>query len=245
MERVVQPEHLDQLPANHPHSIGSHRDLRRIHFWMGNARWVARWLQAAVVRHPPRRIIDLGAGDGTFLLRCLRRVHGLPSGTEVVLVDQRSSVDPDVVAELRARGWSPRVEHSQVMDWIQTASCPPGTWVVASLFLHHLKTEMLQALLARIAQVATLVCACEPYRSRFSLAACRLLRLLGANAVTRHDAAVSVRAGFRGTELSALWPLNSRWHLRERRAGMFSHLLVGEQENGVRRDSLPEGRVTI
>jgi hypothetical protein len=245
MERVVQPEQLDQLPADHPQAIRSHRDLRHIHFWMGNPWWVARSLQSAVTRHPPRQIIDLGAGDGTFLLRCLRRVTGLPRGTELVLVDQRHSVGQDVVAALRAHGWNPRVEQIQALDWLESASRQPDTWIFASLFLHHFEPEPLRPLLARIAEIASLVCACEPRRSRFSLAACRLLPFLGANSVTRHDAAVSVRAGFRDMELSRLWPAKSQWCLRERRAGMFSHLLVGERSDAGRPAGFPEGKMGI
>jgi len=105
----------------------------------------------------------------------------------------------------------------------------PGTWVVANLFLHHFSTESLSALFGVVAQKAELCCACEPRRNWWSLAASRMLGLIGANAVTRHDAAVSVQAGFQGGELSALWPADSRWRLREHRAGFFSHLFLAQR----------------
>jgi hypothetical protein len=47
--------------------------------------------------------------------------------------------------------------------------------------------------------------------------------------VTRHDAVLSVRAGFAGRELSALWPSADGWKLEERRAGLFSHLFVAHR----------------
>ena len=75
--------------------------------------------------------------------------------------------------------------------------------------------------------------ACEPRRSRFALRASRLLGLIGCNDVTRHDAAASVRAGFAGRELSALWPDEAGWQIDERPAAPFSHLFVA------RRDALP------
>jgi hypothetical protein len=56
-----------------------------------------------------------------------------------------------------------------------------------------------------------------------------LLWAIGCNAVTRHDATVSVRAGFSGNELSALWPADSGWQLTERRAGFFSHVFVARR----------------
>jgi hypothetical protein len=47
--------------------------------------------------------------------------------------------------------------------------------------------------------------------------------------VTRHDATVSVRAGFSGDELSALWPDKKNWQLTEHRTGFFSHLFVARR----------------
>jgi hypothetical protein len=57
-----------------------------------------------------------------------------------------------------------------------------------------------------------------------------LLWAIGCNSVTRHDALVSVRAGFSGDELSALWPDKKNWQLTERRAGPFSHLFIAQRK---------------
>jgi hypothetical protein len=54
--------------------------------------------------------------------------------------------------------------------------------------------------------------------------------MLGCNAVTCHDATVSVRAGFSGRDLSVLWPPSADWELSESRAGLFSHLLVARRK---------------
>lgn len=229
MQRQVLPELLDRLPGDHPDAIHSHRDLRRIHAWMGNARRVGSWLSRAASQEPPRRLIDLGAGDGAFLLRCVRQATHLPRKLELVLIDQRESMDPTVLAELRGHGFRPRIETIDALHWLQSASPQPGSWIVASLFLHHFETPPLQSLLGLIAQQATRVYACEPRRASLPLFACRLLPLIGVNAVTRHDAEVSVRAGFRGTELSALWPAQNGWRLREHGAGPFSHVLFAER----------------
>ena len=50
------------------------------------------------------------------------------------------------------------------------------------------------------------VVATEPLRTPLSYLAARAVGAIGANAVTRHDAPASVRAGFHGAELSRLWP---------------------------------------
>jgi hypothetical protein len=71
--------------------------------------------------------------------------------------------------------------------------------------------------------------ACEPRRSKFVLRISRLLWLIGCSEVAREDAILSVRAGFRGKELSALWPTQDRWELHEDAARLFTHCLVARQ----------------
>jgi hypothetical protein len=77
--------------------------------------------------------------------------------------------------------------------------------------------------------VTRLFIACEPRRSAPALAASRLVGLIGCNGVTRHDAVASVRAGFTGSELSALWPAGPGWKLHEGAAGLFSHRFMARR----------------
>ena len=60
--------------------------------------------------------------------------------------------------------------------------------------------------------------------------AARAVGAIGANAVTRHDAPASVRAGFHGAELSRLWPGEVGF---EGRRGPFTH---GFAAQGLRHD---------
>jgi hypothetical protein len=60
-----------------------------------------------------------------------------------------------------------------------------------------------------------------------------LLRAIGANDVTLHDAAASVRAGFKGAELSRLWPTGYTDQIDERGIGPFTHVFCV--------DNLPAG----
>ena len=49
--------------------------------------------------------------------------------------------------------------------------------------------------------------------------------VLGANAITRHDAVASVQAGFADRELSALWPhAQADWRCHEYVAPPFTHV---------------------
>ncbi|MBL6765121.1 MAG: hypothetical protein ISQ14_09195 [Verrucomicrobiae bacterium] len=229
MERSLQTELLDELPADDPRAVGSRRDLRRINALMGNARHMARAVSAVTPQAAPRRIVDLGAGDGDFVLRWVHRIPSLAPGTEVLLVDRQDAADARVLTALNDRGFRTHQVSADGLAWLRSQPAQAGTWVLANLFLHHFPPERLRELLQAIAAKAELFCACEPRRGWWPLAASRMLRLIGANAVTRHDAVVSVRAGFQDGELSALWPADSGWRLQEQRAGLFSHLFLAQR----------------
>jgi hypothetical protein len=225
--RVLEPEWLDELPADDRRARRSRADLRRINFLMGNARLLARVLGAHLPAAGALRIADLGAGDGSVMLRVARRL-GRP-GVEVTLVDRAPAFTPSTIEGLSKIQCRARIAAEDVFDFLSRPG-PRFDAIVANLFLHHFEGRQLDRLLALAAAKAPLLIACEPRRSGFALQASRLLWLLGCNDVTRHDAVVSVRAGFRGDELSTAWPRASGWTLLERPAPPFSHLFVAKRD---------------
>jgi len=72
LTRRVEPETLDHLREDDPRAIRSRRDLRRINRIMGNTGIVDSLLNRSLT-HPPSRIAELGAGDGSLLLRLAER----------------------------------------------------------------------------------------------------------------------------------------------------------------------------
>jgi hypothetical protein len=202
--RVVEPEWLDELPAADPRAARSRRDLVRINALMGNARIVARALGRSAA---PSSIAEIGAGDGAFMRALLPRLD--PAPREVHLVDKQAG--EGIIA-------------MDVFDWL--ARGPQVDAIVANLFLHHFEPPALARLLSLVAGRTRFFVACEPRRSAFALTGARLLGLIGCNDVSRHDAVVSVRAGFAETEISALWPKDTGWTCEERATGLFSHLFV-------------------
>ena len=86
-------------------------------------------------------------------------------------------------------------------------------------------------LLHLIAQRVKVFIAIEPERAPWPLFCSRLLWAIGCNAVTQHDAVVSVCAGFSGNELSTLWLDKHNWQLTEHRAGAFSHLFIARKRS--------------
>jgi hypothetical protein len=222
-ERRVEPERLDALPPDHPDAIRSRSDLRRLNAWMGTVGTMARLLEGFGGHRRVRLVIELGAGDGTSLLALARRLSPGWSGTTAVLVDRLMVVSPATRHGLAEMGWKVEVVTADVFAGLACIPARDATVVLANLFLHHFHPEALRELLALVAGRALGLVACEPRRSPLALGASRLVGLIGCNAVTRHDAVVSVRAGFRGREISRLWPRGAGWTVEEGQAGPFTH----------------------
>ncbi len=226
MKRRVEPELLDVLLADDPRAIRSRRDLRRVNAWMGNPIIMAHALQLAGAGQPPKEIVELGAGDGDFLLRVAQRIAPRWPEVSVTLLDQRNAVAPQTLAAFAALGWRPAVAVTDVFDWWPARA----DVVVANLFLHHFADLRLRELLRLIAERAGCFIAIEPHRFALPWLCGQTLWFIGASGVTRHDGVASIAAGFVRQEISALWPDSEKWQLTERRAGLFSHLFVARRK---------------
>ena len=232
MDRAVEPEFLDDLSPADPHAVGSRADLRRLNFIMGHAGILSRafrqHLDATVFRSRPLRLVELGAGDGTLLLRLARRCSALGVTAQVTLLDRQKLVSAETRRAFTGLNWPVESVSADVFTWLEQ-SAPAVDVMLANLFLHHFPDKRLGALLRLAAARTSLFIACEPRRSPLALAASRSLWFIGCNAITRHDAVVSVRAGFVGHDLSALWPADAGWQLSEGPAGLFSHCFVAKR----------------
>jgi hypothetical protein len=232
MIRTVQPELLDILPADDPHAIGSRRDLVRLNTLMQHGKVLADILGHLLARHGKARVIELGAGDGTLLLDIAQRLNRQKptQQIEVTLVDRQKTARGNLMEEFQSFGWTARIAAADVFDFLE-AETPGNSIVVANLFLHHFNGTQLKELFALAAKRANAFVALEPRRSALPLFLSSMVGLIGCNSVTRHDAPVSVRAGFRGHELSHLWPAGNDWKLNERPLGLCSHVFIAERSN--------------
>jgi hypothetical protein len=229
VQRDVVPELLDALPIDDRRAVQARRDLRKINACMGHSRIMARALARAFRDEPPRSITDIGAGDGTGLLRLARRLPGWWRPVHALLVDRQQLLSTSTRSALRALSWHVESVQMDVFEWLQRPNASTRDVTVATLFLHHFPDDDLAKLLQQASQQTDCFLACEPRRDDRSLAAARLLRLLGCNDVTRHDARVSVRAGFRTSELSELWPRDSAWRVTEEPTGWFTHCFMAQR----------------
>jgi hypothetical protein len=205
--------------------VRSRRDLRRINALMMNSTLVVRELRRAFPGKPPRVIAEVGAGDGHFLLQVANKLRQWRD-LDAILLDRQPVVSSATVEKFAAIGWRAQAVAADAGAWLaQPAGRAPDV-IVANLFLHHFDTAGLSELLRQLAQRTRVLIACEPRRSRGALLGSHLLGLIGCNDVTRHDAVVSVRAGFSNEELTSLWPARAAWTLREHGYGLFSHCFV-------------------
>ena len=232
MERVVIPELLDTLAPNHELAKGSRTDIHRLNRLMGSARILARAMQANLpagrLQTQPVRVVDLGAGEGLLMLDVARQSSA--AEFQLTLVDRHHVVAEETWRELAALGWRTDVAATDLLAWLEKESTSVDV-MFANLVLHHFREKDLKRLLRGAAARTNLFIACEPRRSSFPLAAARWVRLFGCNAVTRHDAPVSVRAGFVERELSSLWPAGFKWELTEKEFGLFGHFFMARRKD--------------
>jgi hypothetical protein len=239
MPRVVAAEALDSLTADDPAAIAARRDLQRVHRAMGTRAIVARALQALTAEHPlgaPLRLLELGAGDGSLMLEVAQKFKNRWPVVECTLLDRLDLVRAATIERYAALGWKAAPRVIDVFDWAAspepTRPGAPPAWdlIVCNLFLHHFEGAALDTLLAAIAGRSRCFFACEPRRAPLALAGSHLIAAIGAHAVTREDAVLSVNAGFQGQEISALWPGRpGDWTLKEYPAGLFSHCFCARQ----------------
>lgn len=219
--RLVTPEILDALSPTAPEAQASRRDLRRINALMLQSRILAR-LMGDHVDQPPHHILELGCGDGHLTLNLVRRLAPIWPGVHLTLLDAQPVVLDSILGEIVKLGWTVEVQPRDVFDWLSES--PRQDLVYCNLFLHHFEDEALASLLTAIDAMSRICVAAEPRRGAVARFAARSLGIIRANAVTRHDADVSVQAGFRADELGAIWP--GTVHV-DRSFGPFSHGFAG------------------
>jgi hypothetical protein len=217
--------HADTSIAGHDgRATRLRHDLRRLHRALGTATILRRAIDRLGLGATPRRILDLGGGDGSLLLRVARAMPPVWRGVEVTLLDREDLVASTTHKAFARLGWKLRTETIDVFDWARAAG--PGGYdlCLSVLFLHRLEADARTRLLPTLARRTMAFVACEPRRSALARLGGHLVPLLGTSAAMRDDAVAGVAAGFSGRELSGVWPpAPGAWALDEYPAGLFLH----------------------
>ena len=221
--RVVLPELLDELDPEDPRARRSREDLRRVHRLMGSVSVLEAAVRRLQLAAQPRRILELGAGDGSLLLRLGR---ALPHWREIdlTLLDRHDLLSQETREAYGKLGWTVTMLRADALFWALEEHSMHFDLCIANLFLHHFASEPLVTLMAAIQRTSHAFIACEPRRNTFAQLGSRLVGLLGANSVTREDAVKSVTAGFSHEELTSLWSgPEGDWLCDEYSAPPFTH----------------------
>jgi len=227
--RRLEPELLDGMAADDPRAIRVRRDLRLVNAFMRNTHCMASALRKNAAGRRPHTIVDLGSGDGRFMLKVAQQLAKCWPGVRIILLDQQNIVNDATRQGFATLNWSVETVCADVFDFLIDTRAQSVDVVTSNLFLHHFDDERLARLLAAAADAAWLVVACEPRRSKFVVRASRLLWMVGCSRETVHDAVVSARAGFTAEELGALWPSREHWELNEQSAAIFTHCFAARR----------------
>jgi hypothetical protein len=226
-QRLVCPEALDELAPEDLRAQRSRRDLRRVHRAMGSVAILRRAVSRLPLAVQPNTIVELGAGDGTILLRLARALKPRWRGVDLTLLDRHRVVNSRTLDGYRGLGWNVNVVCEDALAWAQQPAIEPFDLCITTLFLHHFSNMELALLLSGVAARSRAFIACEPRRDGWGMLASHLVGLLGTNNVTREDAIKSVAAGFTNQEISSAWPKEiGTWHMHEFRALPFSHCFI-------------------
>lgn len=230
--RLVTPERLDNLAADDPLAMDSRRDLQRVHRAMRSLSILKDAISRLNGTIPPRRILELGAGDGSLLLRLARVMRPRWGAMELTLLDRQNLLSESVRQSFAELNWQVTVMCVDALEWAQSPPTQDYDLCITTLFLHHFEHADLGRLLAGVATRADAFIACEPRRNRIAHLGSRLIGLLGANEVTREDGIKSVTAGFNGLELTGLWSkVPGDWRTEEYGAWPFTHCFRAARAN--------------
>ncbi len=119
--RRVEPELLDELPADDPRAQRSRRDLELVNAFMLQSGIMASSLLQLHDGAPPRTLIDLGGGDGTFMLSVARRLAPRWPGVAVTVLDRQDILSDKTRADFRALGWQIETAATDVFAFLERA----------------------------------------------------------------------------------------------------------------------------
>jgi hypothetical protein len=222
--RLVVPETLDSLDPADPRAHRSRRDLRRVHLAMRTVSILKDALSRLRLAAPPRRILELGGGDGSLTLRLAQSLRPRWPEVSLTILDLHDIVGPRTLRAYETLGWRVQVTRKNALAWASEPPVQHYDLCITNLFLHHFDDSTLPVLTRAIAANCDSFVACEPRRAALATIGSAMIGILGASRVTREDAVTSVAAGFMRQELTAIWPSDDRrWSCEEYAALPFTH----------------------
>ena len=203
--RATATEFLDRPDCDPALAAASFRFMEMVNGRFGGIGVVRRFLAAETAGRQagaPLRILDIGSGSCDIPLAVSRwaRARGIPLHFTCL---EKAGHAVDIARGELARAGNPSVQLLQE-DAFTHQPAEPYDCAVASMCFHHFSDAQILTLLRRLhGFVLNSVLINDLRRSRLAYLAARLL-LVGTPAEVRHDALLSIRRGFKISELSTL-----------------------------------------
>jgi hypothetical protein len=205
--RATATEFLDRPDCDPALAASSYRFMETVNCYFGGIRTVRRFLATEPAgRHAgaPLRILDIGSGSCDIPLAVSRwaRAHGIPLHFTCLEMAGHAA---DIAHRQLVRAGDPAVQLLQE-DALTHQPAEPYDCAIASMCFHHFSNAQILTLLQKLRGfVINSVLINDLRRSPLaSLAARLLLTGTGASAGVRHDALLSIRRGFKISELRTL-----------------------------------------
>ena len=198
-------EFLDRPDCNPALAAASYRFMEKVNRNFGGIRIVQRFLAKETAgRHAgvPFRILDIGSGSCDIPLAVSRWAHANDIPLHFTCLEMAGHAAGIARGQL-ARAGNPAVQLLQE-DVLTHQPAEPYDFAVSSMCFHHFSNAQILVLLQRLRGfVLNSVLINDLRRSRLASLAARLL-LAGTPAGVRHDALLSIRRGFKISELTTL-----------------------------------------
>jgi len=203
--RATATEFLDRPDCDPALAAASYRFMETVNFWFGGIRMVRRFLAAETAGHyagGPLRILDIGSGSCDIPLAVSRwaSAYGIPLHFTCL---EKAGHAVEIARGQLGRVGNPSVQLIQEDAFTQQPA-EPYDFAVASMCFHHFSDAQILTLLRKLnGFVLNSVLINDLRRSRLAHLAARLL-LAATPPEVRHDALLSIRRGFKTSELTAL-----------------------------------------
>lgn len=200
--RALEAECLDDPTLDSQTAMRSYHFMRTVNRYLGGVRGVRRFLERFTVPGQTVRVLDLGSGASDIPLAVTRGLGKTGRRIEFTCLEKNPAALNMARANIAQAG-NPSVTLVEA-DVFEFKPAVPFDFAVGSMFFHHLSDDDIIKLITRLRSfVTSAVFINDLRRSAFHYFACRLA-LLAADPVTKHDALLSIRRGFRRDQLSWL-----------------------------------------
>lgn len=205
--RATATEFLDQPDCDPSLAAASYHFMERINDCFGGTRVVRRFLSAEAKGRDvnvPLRVLDIGSGSCDIPLAVSRwaRTRGIPLHITCL---EMAGPAVEIARRRLARANDPAV-HLLQGDAFTHQPAKPYDCAVASMCFHHFSNDQILTLLRRLQGfVINSVLINDLRRSPWASGGARLLlAVTGARSGVRHDALLSIRRGFKTSELASV-----------------------------------------